>query len=114
VEVTDAATTRLGGGWIASSTARRLNYTSRKSSGGVNEFGSLSIRAMNVDKDGREVPGVEADVDAVVGALGGRSHAGRRASRCRRPTGNQREGWPSADMPCSAAYATSFDGARSI
>ena len=34
VEVTDAATTRLGGGWTASSTARRLDYTSRRSSRG--------------------------------------------------------------------------------
>jgi hypothetical protein len=36
VEVTDAATTRLGGGWTASSTDRKLNNTSRKSSRGLN------------------------------------------------------------------------------
>ena len=33
LEVTDA-TTRLGGGWTASSTARRIDYTSRRSSRG--------------------------------------------------------------------------------
>jgi hypothetical protein len=36
LEVADAATTRPGGGWTASSTARRLNYSSRKSSRGLN------------------------------------------------------------------------------
>jgi hypothetical protein len=187
VKVTDAATTRLGGGWTASSTARRIDYTSRKSSRGLYWFHSLGTWVMMSMETGGEVPGIEADVAALVATLGGavgvsmeettlpawlvatgrsdrwhggapvilragsvtgarcgrpacavpsaalkrisqaspvalresrcaggRCHCGRRVSRCRRPTGNQREGWPSADMPCSAAYATSFNGARSI
>ena len=67
-EVTDAGPTGVDGGWTASSTARRLNYTTRKSSWPPNWFGSLSIWA-NVDRGGREVVGVAADVDAVIAAL---------------------------------------------
>jgi hypothetical protein len=71
VKVTDAATTRLGGGWTASSTARRLNYTSRKSSMRLYWFHSLSTWAMMSMETGGEVPSIDADVAALVATLGG-------------------------------------------